>query len=199
LETLCYRHMVEKSDSSLYEAVDSALGILDSDIGAAECHGMLCGLMCGLEHLDASLWLGHVTGYRESLSLDDLGPGHALAQLFDETLAEFAADDFSLQILLPSDDTSFAIRTEALGAWCRGFLSGFGIAELPDLGALSEDCQGFLRDLQEIGRVDSLDSDDDVDELALLEVCEYARMGAMLLREEALFSDRASQDIGTIH
>lgn len=192
--------MVEKSDSSLYEAVDSALGLLDSDIGAAECHGMLCGLTCGIEHPDPSLWLGHVIGYRESLSLDDLGAGHALAQLFDETLAEFAADDFSLQLLLPSDDTSFATRTEALGSWCRGFLSGFGIAELPDLGALSEDCQGYLTDLKEIGRVESLESDDDdADELALLEVCEYTRMGAMLLREEALFSDGASHDTGTIH
>ncbi|MFT4561752.1 MAG: hypothetical protein ACI9BW_001494 [Gammaproteobacteria bacterium] len=191
--------MVEKSDSSLYEAVDTALGTLNSDIGAAECHGMLCGMTCGLEHLDPSLWLGHVIGYREPLSRDDLGPGHALAQLFDETLAEFAADDFSLQILLPSDETSFAIRTEALGAWCRGFLSGFGLGDLQDTGSLSEDCQGFLRDLQEIGRVDSLDSDDEVDELALLEVCEYTRMGAMLLREEALFSNSTNQDAGTIH
>jgi yecA family protein len=191
--------MSENFDDALFDAVDGALNLMDCDIGAAECHGILCGMTCGVQHVDPSAWLGHVTGYHEYIGLDDLGSGHALIQLLDGTKSGFTADDFSLQMLLPSDDTELAQRTIALSAWCRGFLSGFGLTEMADIRELSDDCQGYLRDLQEIGRVDSQSSDDNDDERALLEICEYVRMGAMLLREEALFSDSAQSDSETIH
>lgn len=191
--------MSENFNDALFDSVDSALNTMDSDIGAAECHGILCGMTCGIEHVDPAAWLGHVTGYHEYIGLDDLGAGHALIQLLDDTMSGFAADDFSLQMLLPSDDTPLIERTTALSAWCRGFLSGFGLTELADIRQLSDDCQGYLRDLQEIGRVDPQASDEDDDERSLLEVCEYVRMGAMLLREEALFSDSIQDEGQTIH
>jgi len=195
--------MTDKFDNALFEAVDSAHTLMDCDIGAAECHGILCGISCGTQHLEESAWLGHVTGYHESLSLGDLGSGHALAQLFDATTSGFAADDFSLQILIPSDDNPIERRTEALGSWCRGFLSGFGLTDLADIGQLSDDCQGFLRDLQGFGRIESPESyngeKDNEDEAALLEICEYARIGAMLLLEETLLLGPADPAAGTIH
>ncbi len=191
--------MTEYYDTALYESVESALSLMDCDIGAAECHGMLCGILCGARHFDASIWLGHATGYQGEISLSDLGAGHALTLLLEETIAGFSADDFSLQVLLPADDHTIADRTEALGSWCRGFLSGFGLGDLDDVGQLSDDSQGFLRDLGEIGRVDAVDSDDSGDEFAFMEVCEYTRMGAMLLREEILISGATDDGIGTIH
>jgi len=191
--------MTEYSDTALYESVESALSLMDCDISAAECHGMLCGILCGARHFDAAVWLGHATGYQGEISLSDLGAGHALTVLLEETIAGFSAEDFTLQVLLPADDHSIAVRAEALGSWCRGFLSGFGLGDLADVAHLSDDSQGFLRDLSEIGRVDAVDSDDSGDEFALMEVCEYTRMGAMLLREETLISSAADDGIGTIH
>jgi len=191
--------MTELFDNALYESVESALTLMDCDIDAAECHGMLCGMLCGAHNFDASAWLGHTTGYLDDVSWSDLGAGHALTQLLDETTAGFSADDFSLQVLLPSDDNSLVIRIAALGSWCRGFLSGFGLSDMADIELLSDDSQGFLRDLHEIGRVDPVESDDNDDEFAFMEICEYTRMGAMLLREETLISGANDEGRGTVH
>ena len=194
--------MSENFDDALFEAVEDALNLMDTDLGPAECHGILCGMTCGVQHIDPAAWLGHVTGYHEYIGLEDLGSGHALTQLLESTMNAFAAEDFSLQILLPPDDVPIAERTLEVSAWCRGFLSGFGLADLSDIQQLSDDCQGYLRDLQEIGRADVQASDaqeDDDDERLLLEICEYVRMGAMLLREEALFSDATQAGDQTVH
>lgn len=39
----------------LYQSVDAALRALDCDIGAAECHGMLCSVRL----FDEAAWLEH--------------------------------------------------------------------------------------------------------------------------------------------
>ena len=191
--------MTKYSDTALYESVESALSLMDCDIGAAECHGMLCGLLCGARHFDASIWLGHATGYQGEINLSDLGAGHALTLLLEDTIAGFSADYFALQVLLPADDHPVAVRADALGSWCRGFLSGFGLGDLAEVAQLSDDSQGFLQDLDKIGRVDAVDLDDRRDEFALMEVCEYTRMGAMLLREETWVTSAVDDGIGTIH
>ena len=191
--------MIDISESSLYQSVEAALTLMDCDIGAAECHGILCGMLCGIRHFDASAWLGHTTGYHDDVNFSDLGNGHALSQLLAETIAGFSADDFSLRLLLPDDDSGFELRTEALGFWCRGYLSGFGLTDLGDIKQLSDDSRGFLRDIEEIGKVDALESDDNNDEIALMEICEYTRMGALLLYEEMQFATQADQGGETIH
>jgi len=191
--------MTQNSSNSLYESVESALTLMDSDIGPAECHGMLCGMLCGANGFDASMWLGHATGYHEELNIESLGAGHALKELLEETIEGFSSDDFSLHVLVPDDDYPVATRTEALAAWCRGFLSGFGLTQPGDLAQLSEDSRGYLQDLQEIGRVDAETASEDEDDYSLMELCEYARMGALLLREETQFATAPSGGGETIH
>ncbi len=191
--------MTEYFDNALYESVESSLSLMDCDIGAAECHGMLCGMLCGAQHFDAAVWLGHMMGYSEDYSWSDLGSGHALTQLLDDTVAGFSAEDFSLQVLLPSDENPLQQRTQALGCWCRGFLSGYGLSDVVDPSLLSDDSQGFLRDLDAIGRIDTAGAGEDDDEFAFMEICEYARMGAMLLREETLGMGGQNEAGGTIH
>ncbi len=191
--------MTELSNKSLYESVEFALQLMDCDIGAAQCHGILCGMLCGVKEFDPSAWLGHTMGYHDTVSPADLGSGHALAQLLNETIAGFCADDFSLEVLLPQEDCALAVRTKALGSWCRGFLSGFGLTEFRASEKLSEDSRGFLQDLQEIGRIDPEEADDDGNEFALMELCEYTRMGTLLLREEIRFIADTDPDGGTIH
>ncbi|HCU88722.1 MAG TPA: hypothetical protein DGR97_02190 [Gammaproteobacteria bacterium] len=191
--------MTKYFDNALYESVESSLSLMGSDISASECHGMLCGILCSEQQFDAGIWLSHAVGYGDGFSGHDLGAGHALTQLLDDTVDGFSTDDFSLQLLLPSDDHSLRLRAQALGCWCRGFLSGYGLGGLDDLKLLSDDSQGFLRDLVEIGRVD-LDKVSEVDdEFAFVEICEYTRMGTLLLREENLESGGQIESGGTEH
>jgi uncharacterized protein YgfB (UPF0149 family) len=191
--------MTEIHDNALYESVESALSLMDCDIGPAECHGILCGMLCGAQGFSSSTWLNHTTGYTDHLSLDDLGAGHALAQLLEETLSGFESEDFSLRVLLPDENNPVTTRAQALGAWCRGFLAGFGLTEPSDLAELSDDSRGYLRDLHEIGRVEPTLSDDNDDDFSLMELCEYARMGALLLREETQFAMTPTEGNETIH
>ena len=98
------------------------------------------------------------------------------------TLRELSDEGFSLRLVLPDDDTPLVERTTALGAWCRGFLSGFGM-QVGDR-ALTEDGQELLRDLINISRIDPDDRADDVGERDFLDVLEYVRLGALMLQAE---------------
>jgi len=191
--------MTDIFDNALYESVESALSLMECDIGPAECHGILCGMLCGTRGFNSSLWLDHTTGYAEHVSFHELGSGHALTCLLEETINGFESEDFSLRVLLPDEDESVETRAQALGAWCRGFLSGFGLTEQSDLHELSDDSKGYLRDLQEIGRIEPQVGDSADEEFSLMELCEYARMGALLLREEIQFSLARADGNETIH
>lgn len=167
-----------------YEQVERALKILDCDIGASECHGVLCGMLCSAKNFEVGNWLSHTLGYQDEEELQTLATDVAMQALFQQTIRGFDSDDFSFTLLLPRDESSLASRIEALGAWCRGFLSGFGLNEENGTKQLGEDTQDYLRDLHEIGKVDPKALEADGNEEALFEVQEYARMGALLVREE---------------
>ena len=175
--------MTPCSEHALYDAVAQSLRELTSDVVAAESHGMLCGMLCSPEAFDGDAWLRHVLGYAPAQRLSDLPQTHALLTMVASTIRALEDDEqFDFNLLLPADGASLPLRTEALGAWCRGFLSGFG---LHGAGAkLNTEGREFLRDLYKIGQVSALDAQGEDAERAYFEVCEYARMGAMMLHEE---------------
>lgn len=176
---------------TLYARVQAALTAVGCDIGAAECHGMLCGMLCGPGRFDLGAWLSHVNG-------DEPGAGQAgssvsLDDLVAQTQAELAAPDFSFTLLLPHDDEAVSRRAGAFAEWCRGYLSGLGLAGIADLNALGEDAVGFLRDVERFCALEAGDGDDD--DRALAELTEFTRMGVLLVREQA----RAADAPDTIH
>ncbi len=174
--------MTQSSARALYDAVAQSLRELSSDVVAAESHGMLCGMLCNPEPFDGDAWLRHVLGYAPAQRLSDLPQTHALLTMVASTLRSLREEDFGFQLLLPGEGAALPIRTEALGAWCRGFLSGFG---LHGAGVkLNAEGREFLRDLYRIGQVNALEAQGEDAERAFFEVCEYARMGAMMLHEE---------------
>src|SRR5690606_23047497 len=79
------RAMNARTDS-LYEMVAGALALIEGDVDPAECHGMLCGMLCSRRRFEPRAWLQHLCGYGNVESLN-LGPDHALSVLVRETLA----------------------------------------------------------------------------------------------------------------
>ena len=174
---------------SLYLEVARALAAAHSDVGAAECHGMLCGMLSGPRAFTPALWLEHVAGGDDA----QLGAARdALWRLQAHTRAALEGGDFDFAPLLPADDAPLAERASAFGAWCRGYLSGFGLAGIADLGALGEDARGFLVDLSRFASVATEVAGDEDDERALAELIEFTRMGVLLVR--AQFIDDARDD-----
>lgn len=165
---------------SFYIAVSEALSLLDSDVDPAECHGMLCGMLCSPEGFETEDWLQHLVGYPEETT--ELMVDEALNDLLHSTLRGMDSDEFGFELLLPDDEEPLVVRTDALGGWCRGFLSGFGASR--GMTGMSSESQEFLGDLYRISQVDPRESTGEMGERAFNEIVEYARMGAILLREE---------------
>lgn len=152
----------------------------------AELHGALCG------------WLaaggGDVAGWLAQIMADPALPapqaGDALDRLRTVSAAQLADPAFGFQLLLPETDKA-AARAEALFAWCRAFLGGFGLAvnDKP----LSEEGQEALRDLANLGAADVDENDDGSDDEALAEIEEYLRMAVLLLHADCALGAQQRQ------
>lgn len=185
--------------SVLYERVAEVLERSACDIGAAECHGILAGMLCGDGPFDPRTWLAHVSADDDG---GELAQGEArtrLDELIERTHAELSADDYSFCLLLPGDEATLGERAEAFAAWCRGFLAGCALAGIVDLAALGEDGREFLLDVERFCRLGIGNGGED-DERALNELIEFTRMGVQVLRTE--LRDRgtgASSPVPALH
>ena len=189
-------------NGELYQRVARALGSVHCDIDAAECHGMLCGMLSGPRPFDPGLWLDHVSGGERDIFADGEARA-ALEALMRETLSAMSAEDYELTLLLPDDDAALAARAAAFAGWCRGFLSGLGLSGIASLEALGEDAREFLADLSRftslaMDRDGDADSDEE-DERALVELTEFTRMGVMLVRAELLAGEHDEDAAVTLH
>ena len=169
------------ADEDVYEKVSDALSGLASDLDPSESHGVLCGMLCGPQAFEIEAWLAHLVGYAEqpmgSLTLD-----HPLLRLVASTQENLGDGDFGLKLLLPGDDEALGFRAEALGLWCRGFLSGYGMhGAVP---GLTDDAREFLQDLARISQLDPDQTTSEAGERDFQEIVEYARMGAQMLYDE---------------
>lgn len=171
-----------------HHALMLSRGSLDAS-ELAECHGVLCGMICGESGRTADDYLGQL----EQLQLLDQ-PGLALHQVmvdaFDSTVQQLQDSDLQFELWLPDDEQSLEQRTEALAQWCTGFLAGLGLGgDLPDL---SDEAREALDDLQQIARAaytavddsNAADADGEEDERAFVEIVEYVRVVTLMLREE---------------
>jgi uncharacterized protein YgfB (UPF0149 family) len=100
--------------------------------------------------------------------------------------------DFEFDLLLPDDDKPVSERGPAMVDWCQGFLGGFGVVPTP-AQPLSDESDEALQDLAKIAASDLNYEDSDADEEALIEVCEYIRVAAVLLYNERVVNRRARQ------
>lgn len=184
LRLRCYNRTMKpvgESDPSITElpdsaALDDALHAAGVAIDPSELHGSLCGYLSGGGQDDAGDWL-----QRLALDVDRAPvPGGALDQLRTATLAQFEAQDFDFQLLLPSDDAPLADRADALIAWCNGFLGGLGLAA-PASDALSGEATEALQDIGRIAASDLAYEETEADEDALAEIVEFVRVAALLL------------------
>ncbi|MBA4501617.1 UPF0149 family protein [Marinobacterium marinum] len=166
-------------------------------VSPSELHGLLAGQVAAGARFDPDSLLQRV---QELFDIEPLrGPAlrNSVMQLYLATLQQFEAPDFSFELLLPDDDQLLPIRAEALGVWCGGFLSGFGLQERKGAGGLSVEGQETLRDLAQIVQISTeADADSEEDEGDLMEVQEYVRMAALLVFSECNEPDaQAAPDV----
>jgi uncharacterized protein YgfB (UPF0149 family) len=162
--------------------------------GAAEAHGIYCGLFAAEAPEAEERWLAELLprasdGQDPAVSHDITERTvsdcrDALATLASETRAQARGPSMSLDPLLPPDDRSLRERAVAVHDWARGFLFGLGLAKV-DARALSAQNREVFDDFVELTRMDLNDLDDDqANEEALAEIIEFVRVAALLIYED---------------
>ena len=163
--------------------------------GPAESHGALCGMLCSLGSLDGSVWAQRL--------FPELEQGQALQELLQrlyvETLAGLKGDELLFIPLLPDESRPVALRIDALGQWCYGFLFGLSHGGAQRLERLSPDGREFLHDVTEMSHAASYELEEsEQDERSYMELVEYLRAGVLLLEAE-LADGRPGAPEGTLH
>lgn len=172
-----------------YDQILQTTGRLQLGVDPAELHGALCGYLCGGGAASPRDWLRQLA---IDAPVDDAEA--ALAELFDASCAQLIDPQMSLQLLLPSESAPIGERADALIAWARGFLGGFGLASL-EQPPLSEEAGEALQDLSAIAGAQLSYEDPDSDEDSLMEISEFIRVAALLLQGER----QQSPDPSRIH
>lgn len=152
---------------------------------ASELHGALSGWLAG-GGANAPDWPAKVLA---DAALPAPEQDSALDALRTATAAQLEDREFDFELLLPQD-APIAERAEALFAWCRGFLGGFGLAA-GNASKLSEEGDEALRDIAKLAQADAeFGEDEQEDEDALAEIEEFVRVAALLLHGDCVLAAR---------
>lgn len=185
--------MVSRPD---YSSLASALAKADAELAASESHGVLCGMICAAGKVELGAWLEQVF---EELDMNNLliqEASQQLVGLFEDTRNQLNDAVADFQLLLPDDNEPLVERAEALAIWCLGFTYGLAVGGLKKDQALPEDTAEIMHDLVEIARVSHEDDDEnETDEDAYMQLCEYVRMGVLLINEELQPSHAPPQEL----
>ena len=168
-----------------YDRMQAALQAADADSGAAESHGLICGILCAAGTSDPALWLDHLLGAGNTDRAMAQSAQLLLTELYSETLLHLNDGDLGLVLLLPEDDTPLPLRSKALGEWCQGFLYGLALGGVREDGVRKGNVGEIMHDFYEISntRFEHELTDED-EETAYAEIVEYVRMSVLLCHEE---------------
>jgi hypothetical protein len=154
-------------------------------LSPSELHGLLSGQMAAGARFDPASLLARIAELLDIEPFRQEAARTCVMRLYLASLQQLQAPDFSFELVLPDDDQPLAVRADALGVWCSGFLSGFGLQERKGSQGLSIEGQETLRDLAQIVQITTAaDADAEEDENDLMEVQEYVRMAALLVFSE---------------
>ena len=148
-------------------------------ISGSELHGAVCGLVAGkVERLgNGCADDGLVQELIDLLGSDALADAGSIDAFVRASSEALFAEDMGFQPLLPGDDAAVADRVQAIAEWCGAFAAGYGAAG----ASHDEQSEELLRDFIAISGVVMEDEDEDTADAALLQLGEYAKVGALYL------------------
>ncbi|HEY9148809.1 MAG TPA: YecA family protein [Gammaproteobacteria bacterium] len=189
-----------KQANEVIDALNTALGQVQTEMRAVECHGTLTGLFCAKGELKPAEWVEFIGKGLDSNNLLQREALAAFKMLFEVTREQLNDSVLDFHPLLPEDGADVEDRIEALGQWCQGFLLGLSAGGISDLDKLPGDSGEILRDMVEIARAGSYELDgDEEDEQSFNELLEYVRTGVLLLNEELHPTKAPPRDGVTLH
>jgi len=174
----------------MYQAVSNVLEKYDAELGAAEAHGLAVGMLCIGLNVNVVNWLDELFPDGLVLTEEDRS---LLENLFERTreLLDPETEEFVFDLFMPDDGEALRARAEAIRCWGQGFLFGVGYQGKQERAAQwPGDCEEVMRDIIEFTKIDS-DVEGEEDEAALMEIQEYLRAAALIVRDQ--FADQSNQ------
>lgn len=187
--------MSEYSPTPHYTDLAIVLTKMKSNHHASQLHGFICGLICGRTPEQ------NQTGGADVLSelQQSVQSRKMIQQLYAASFRDLSEFSFEFALLLPDDDTEINQRSESLGLWCQGFLTGLEQA-YPDIQTAQGDVADVLSDLLEISQVSFGDiEEDDESEAAYAELVEYVRMSILMVYQELHTENDMPLDVQQLH
>lgn len=168
-----------------YAELSRQLQAAGAESGAAEAHGLLCGMLATGGGAQPATWLEHLLGAGNTLSGQAQACSLLLCDLQAGIVRELNDDVFGFNLLLPPDEASLLQRTRALGEWCQGFLYGLALGGFRDDTALPATVREVMHDFYEISHAGfGEEALDEGDEAAFEEIGEYVRISVLLVHDE---------------
>ncbi len=169
-----------------FNQIASALSAAGLSAEPARFQGALCGALCvrDASQIDPLTLLAEERGAADSAAAQEAVA--RLTALRDAVAKALAEGTSEFGLLLPDDESvSLKQRTEALAAWCDGFLFGLASAGTLDLDKRSEEVREAVSDITHFTQA-TVEHDDDteVEEEAYAELVEYLRVAVQLIHVE---------------
>jgi len=153
-------------------------------VSPCELHGVFCGHLAAGARLEPALLLQSACDLMDITELKAETSKVVLLDLYQQSLAMLAAPELIFELSLPDDEQPLSERADALGQWCQGFLSGFGLYGKHTDKTLSKEAKEALADMNQIAQIVAGVEEDDGSENDLMEVEEYVRMVVLMLFAE---------------
>ncbi len=169
-----------------YDEINEQLSGAGMEIGPAEVHALICGLICG--DFETSLQLMQQELFRDSDAHEPQVQEckSTLLQMHAEIREQLEDPVMGFRLMLPDDDIRSDERARQLVNWCQGYLFGFGISARDNELKMSDMAQETLADISELTRLDveSVDADDEEQRQQMNELEEYLRVAVMTIYED---------------
>ena len=181
--------MIETID---YLKLEQVLHQGDADFTVAESQAIASGMLVVNIAADKLAWVKLIVGEVDDSNNNQQRAIVSLDKLFEQTKKQLQDSNLEFNLLIPDDDDPISHRFNAVQDWCRGFLTGValsGVSLENKESALPEDTRDLLKDFANISSSGDFDfeeeeGEDAESEIALAEIVEYLRMGALLINEE---------------
>jgi len=171
-----------------FEQIDQALRRAEAGHDAAEAHGSLCGLLCGLGAGAESTWLADTLPESPGNPTVTERATAILKGLAANTRVALEDVQMTFQPLLPDDAEGLMQRVDALAQWCQGFNHGLFVAARTSAAEdeiRSGNTAEIVSDFAEMAQVAvGPDEADAEGEAAYAELVEYDRVSVQLVYEE---------------
>ncbi len=167
-----------------YEQIQDILSYLQSPYSPEDCHGMLCAMLIVNNSLQFKRWLDEICTQSEAEKAIEDDNQDTLCALFEHTKQELNDTLLNFTLLIPEENNSLKARVTSLKKWCDGFLFGLALAGVKDLTHVPEDSMEILQDITTISQASDDEEEDEMNEVAYMDIVEYIRMGVLLINEE---------------